>query len=449
MVLLWIIEQPPTRGSGGRIGLRRIAPLELAPCMDHMPLATDRSPRRCLGLRARSVQRGVPSRPHAPRSRPSRRAKRPRQRRLRQGRQARRSARQGRAGHRRARQRRAGHRLRDRAARPLPRGQRRRRRDGHARPRPRRAGQQIIKDPKTNERFQNLLREKNVPDAGSRRRRCRRSSSRSLQRGHDRAAAARGPLRQAAAVPQGGPGGADRGAPQAAGGQAARRRGQRGRGQAHHQGHRRAQQDDRASSSPSTSRARASTSPTMRERFKAQHAWREVIRRRFGARSPSPSATSTACSSASATRGRRGHGRVAGAEDHAADAGQASTRPRWPSASPRPRPCAASSTAARPWQASPRTPPTPSSRTSSRQAEQHPRADAIDAALRQGRRMLPPATVRDRHRDLCRVRPAGDQGRRQAARESAMEELQRRRSSRSWPSATCATCRQDAHIEYR
>ena len=77
---------------------------------------------------------------------------------------------------------------------------------------------------------------------------------------HDRADQAGSPRRHAAEVQEGGTGGADRGAAEAAGGQAAGHRDHRRRGQARHQGPCRAQQDDGGAVHPAASRAPASTS---------------------------------------------------------------------------------------------------------------------------------------------------------------------------------------------
>ena len=88
---------------------------------------------------------------------------------------------------------------------------------------------------------------------------------------------------------------------------------------------------------------------TMRERFRAQFAWREVIRRRASMSVSITQRDVDRVLSDHGERGRRGHRRVAGAEDHPADAGQA--RSGRAGAAPRRgrRACGRSSAAARPW----------------------------------------------------------------------------------------------------
>ena len=198
-----------------------------------------------------------------------------------------------------------------------------------------------------------------------------------------------------------------------------RHRGHRRRGQAHHEGHGRAQQDDGGAVRRSTSRAWASTSPPCAS-ASGRRLRGATSSGAFGRRSPSPSATSTACCrrrpakperTRSSCRCRRSRLPMPAKLDQNAH-GQALCA--------RPRPCAASSAAARAWQAWPRTPAgarfddlkfiKPSSFPS--------RRARMLLSAKDGE-MLPPATRRDRHRALRRVRPARDQGRREAAREGA------------------------------
>ena len=204
-----------------------------------------------------------------------------------------------------------------------------------------------------------------------------------------------------------------------------RHRDHRRRGQAHHEGHRRAQQDDGGA----VRAARQGHRRRHLDHARAVPGADGLARGRPAAvrprRSPSPSATSTACSPLG-QRGRRGHGRAAGAEDHAADARPSDQTAHGQALSPRPMPCDASSAAARPWPAWPRTPATPSFEDLKFiKPSSHSRADAI-ACCSAPRTANAAAGHRGRrHRDLCRLRPAAIKAD-EKQREKAQEELRQK-----------------------
>ena len=129
--------------------------------------------------------------------------------------------RQGRAGHRRARQRRAGHRLRDPAARQVPCPQHQHRRAGQGELQAPGGGGEHQRPAALHPRGHD--QEEPGQDARADRRHLRGAQEAvrplAAEAGNRRRA-----FRPHPALQEGGPGGADRGAPEAAGGQADRRR---------------------------------------------------------------------------------------------------------------------------------------------------------------------------------------------------------------------------------
>ena len=141
-----------------------------------------------------------------------------------------------------------------------------------------------------------------------------------------------------------------------------RHRDHRRRGQARHQGPRRAQQDDGGAVRPAASRAPASTSRPCARGIRAQFAWREVVRRRGQMLISINQRDVERMISASASEA---------GEDTVELQVQKITLPTparwirapWPGVTPKPRRCGAGSAAARPCPAWPRRPATPGSRT--------------------------------------------------------------------------------------
>ncbi len=187
---------------------------------------------------------------------------------------------------------------------------------------------------------------------------------------------------------------------------------------------------------------------TMRERFRAQFAWREVVRRRASMSVSITQRDVDRVLSSHGERGRRGHGRVAGAEAHPAGARQARSGRAGAGASPRPTACGRSSAAARPcrtWRARPPTCATRTSSTSSRAASPSRRGRCCSApgmATCCRRRRRPTAS---RSTPCAAGAPikADEKQREKAEGELAQKEYEivAKRHLRD--------LRQDAHIEYR
>ena len=178
---------------------------------------------------------------------------------------------------------------------------------------------QIVKDPKTNERFQDFMRANNV-QSQEQAKALQAEFVKKLQADMIDQIRREVARRHGVPVSQAGAGGADRGAPQAAGSQEARRGDFRRRRQAHAAGHRRPQQDDHRPVRPAGEV----------DRLRHLHAARAAAQRAGLARGRPPPLRRPdqhqpegrrPHAVGGGHRGRRGRLRAAGAEGHAAHTG--------------------------------------------------------------------------------------------------------------------------------